>query len=397
MTSQMAQYSRRAGLGPWTQLAVQGQQLQILGLMGQHRQVLDQIQALRHQMDTLPATKAANEAIEPWNVRETILDIGRYSAQALGEWQQCLDLNAAILASMRARGASAYEIIRIRFNDAGPLIELGRVADAERILLETQQAYEDQNDIAGLQQVLSTRAVLEKRRKRPQQALELERTAIRLAYVRPEPQDIAISHQQLAGYLQMAGADPAAGRAHLLAAALLYQLSGMTHELGGTSRVLARELRQEADRKELPGTLDEVIRVAEQTEGVHLDRLLTALQPDRRAVAAALAEILRAAADTDPGQDSAIQDQLQQWEPVIAATVAAAGGDSDAVAQLAPVLDQLAQDQDWAALAAVLRRIIGGDRDASLLPGLDPVGTAITGQVLAQLAQPPDAPAHEDP
>ena len=236
-----------------------------------------------------------------------------------------------------------------------------------------------------------------RRRKRPQQALEFERTAIRLAYVRPEPQDIAISHQQLAGYLQMAGADPAAGRAHLLAAALLYQLSGMTHELGGTSRVLARELRQEADRKELPGTLDEVIRVAEQTEGVHLDRLLTALQPDRRAVAAALAEILRAAADTDPGQDSAIQDQLQQWEPVIAATVAAAGGDSDAVAQLAPVLDQLAQDQDWAALAAVLRRIIGGDRDASLLPGLDPVGTAVTGQVLAQLAQPPDAPAHEDP
>ena len=176
------------------------------------------------------------------------------------------------------------------------------MADAERTLLETQQAYEDQNDIAGLQQVLSTRAVLEKRRKRPQQALEFERTAIRLAYVRPEPQDIAISHQQLAGYLQMAGADPAAGRAHLLAAALLYQLSGMTHELGGTSRVLARELRQEADCKELPGTLDEVIRVAEQTEGVHLDRLLTALQPDRRAVAAALAEILRAAADTDPGK-----------------------------------------------------------------------------------------------
>ena len=82
---------------------------------------------------------------------------------------------------------------------------------------------------------------------------------------------------------------------------------------------------------------------------------------------------------------------------LIAATVAAAGGDSDAAAQLAPVLDQLAQDQDWAALAAVLRRIIGGDRDASLLEGLDPVDTAITGQVLARLAPPPDAPAQEDP
>ncbi len=134
--------------------------MQILGLMGQHRQVLDQIQALRDQMDKLPATRADNETVEPWNVRETILDIGRTSAQALGEWQQCLDLNAAILASKRARGASAYEIIRFRYNDARPLIELGRLADAERILLETQQAFEDQDDIARLQQVLSTRAIL---------------------------------------------------------------------------------------------------------------------------------------------------------------------------------------------------------------------------------------------
>ena len=235
----MAEYSRRAGLGPWTQLSDQGQQLQILGLMGQHRQVLDQIQALQDQMDKLPATRAGNETVEPWNVRETILDIGRSSAQALEEWQQCLDLNAAILASMRARGASAYEIIRFRYNDAWPLIELGRLADAERILLETQQAYEDQDDIARLQQVLGTRAVLEDRRNRPQQALELQRTAIRLAYVRPEPRDIAISHHQLANYLQKTGADPAAARAHRLAAALLLQLSGMTHELGVTSRALA--------------------------------------------------------------------------------------------------------------------------------------------------------------
>jgi hypothetical protein len=226
--------------------------------------------------------------------------------------------------------------------------------------------------------------------------MELESTAIRLAYVRPEPRDVAIRHYQLAGYLQRTGADPAAARAHRLAAALLFQLSGMIHELATTSRALARELRQDADREDLAGAIDEVIRVAEQTEGVHLDQLITALQPDRQAAANALAEILRGA-DTDPGQDPAIQDHLQQWEPYIAATVAAAGGNPEAAAQLAPVLDQLAQDQDWAALAAVLRRITGGDRDDSLLEGLDPVDTAITGQVLTRLAQPPDAPAQEDP
>jgi hypothetical protein len=396
LAGQSAQYARRAGLGPWTQLAGQAQHLQILGLMGQHRQVLDQIQALRDQMDKLPATGADNETALPWNIRELILNTARNSAQALGEWQQCLDLNAAFLASMRARRATAYEIIRFRYNDARPLIELGRLADAERILLETQQAYEDQDDIARLQKVLGTRALLEATRKRPQQALELERTAIRLAYVRPEPRAIAISHHQLAHFLQAAGADPAPARAHRLAAALLFQLSGMTYELGAASQALATELRQDVGRGGMPGTIDEVIRAAEQTEGVHLDRLITTLQPDRQAVADALAEILRAAADTSPGQDPAIQDHLQQWEPYIAATVAAAGGDSDAAAQLAPVLDQLAQTSDWAALAAVLRRIIGGDRDDSLLEGLDPVDTAIVGQVLARLAQPPETPAQEN-
>ena len=394
--SQMAQYSRRAGLGPWNQLADHARQLQILGMMGQHRQVLDQIQALQDQMDKLPATRAGNDTVDPWNVREMILDVGRRSAQALEEWQQCLDFNAAILASEGARGASAYEVIRSRYNDAAPLIELGCLADAERILLEAQQAYEDQDDIARLQLVLATRAALEDTRGRPQQALELERTAIRLAYVRPEPDSVAIKHYQLAGYLQAAGADPAAARAHRLAAAVLFQLTGMTHELGVASKGLARDLRQGTDRQDLPGTVDEVIRVAEQTESVHLDRLITALQPDRQAVAGALTEILRTAAGTSPGQDPAIQDHMREWEPYIAATVAAAGGDSDAAAQLAVVLDQIAQDSDWAALAAVLRRIISGERDASLLEGLDPTDTAIVGQVLTGLAQPPDAPAQED-
>jgi hypothetical protein len=397
LASQMAEYTRQAGLGPWTQLADQAQQMQLLALMGQHRQVLDQVQALRDQMDRLPATGANNETVEPWNVREAILDAGSMSAQVLQEWQQCLDLIAAVLASMRARGASAYEMIRRRYNTAGPLIELGRLADAEHILLETQQAFEDQNDIARLQRVLTVRAELENKRGRPQQALELQRTAIRLAYVRPEPRDIAVSHYQLVYYLQETGADPAAARAHRLAAALLFRLTGMTYELAQTSWALARELRQHTDREDVPGNVEEVIRVAEQTEGVHLGQLIAALRPDRQAVADALAEILRTVGNTNPGQDPAIQDQLPQWEPVIAATVAAAGGDPDAAAQLTPVLDQLAQDSDWAALAATLRRIIGGDRDDSLLQGLDQVDTAITDQIPTRLAQPPGTSAQENP
>ena len=42
--------------------------------------------------------------------------------------------------------------------------------------------------------------------------------------------------------------------------------------------------------------------------------------------------------------------------------------------------------QDWAALIAVLRRILGGERGEGLLDGLDPVDTAIAGQILTRLA-----------
>jgi hypothetical protein len=97
--------------------------------------------------------------------------------------------------------------------------------------------------------VYTLRALLEVARGRPQRALALERTAIRLAYVRPEPRDIAISHHQIANRMLETGTDPAAARAHLVAAALLLHLTGMTHELAGTTRALGAELRQDGGRE----------------------------------------------------------------------------------------------------------------------------------------------------
>ena len=44
LTGPMADYTRRAGLGPWSLLSTEGQRLQILALMGEHRQVLERDQ-----------------------------------------------------------------------------------------------------------------------------------------------------------------------------------------------------------------------------------------------------------------------------------------------------------------------------------------------------------------
>jgi CHAT domain len=386
VAGQKAGYTGRAGLGPWIQLLDQAQRLQILSRLGEHEQVLVQTGVLRDRMGELPDRPAANETVNPWNVREVILDIGRGSALALGRWQQCLDLTAEITASTRQRGAGLHDLTRARFNDAGPLIRLGRLGEAGRLLRECQQVFEDHADTTWLARVLSTRANLENALGHPEAAAEFERTALRLRYARPDPRDIIISHHNLANYLAEVGGDGAGQRAHRLAAALICQLAGMTHYLAGTRRALAGELREDGTAGAgLPGTVAEVVRVTELTDGVRLGELLAALQPDPAAVEAALAQILHEAANLPSDDDVGTTRSLEQWEPVIAAVAAACGGDQDAAAELGPYLDEQAKHPDWAALVAVLRRILDGERGDALLDGLDPIDTAIARHTLTRL------------
>jgi CHAT domain len=396
LADQIAGYTRQAGLGPWTQLSDQARRLQIRGLMGEHRQVLTEISALQEQMDQLPAARCGNETVDPWDARETVLSVGNQSAVALGAWPQALDLNAAILASNQARGAGAYEIARSGFNAYGPLLGLGRLDDAEQVLADCQQVFEDHADIGLLAQVFGARADLESERGNLGAALAFGRTALRYAYGRPDPRVIALRHHNLASHLGEAGSDLAGQRAHRLAAALIRQLTGMTRNLTSTLRELARELRQDTGCGHLPTTLDEVVRIAEQTEGVRLGQLISALQPGTQAAADAFTQILDTAASIDPDHYD-IQDHLQRWELLIAAAAAAGGGDGEVAAALAPALDVLAQTEDWAALAGVLRRIAAGERGDSLLDGLNPAGTAIAAQALTQLGSPPAPPAQEPP
>jgi hypothetical protein len=382
---QKTDYTRRAGLGPWTQLGDQSRRLQLLGLMGEHAEVLAEVDRLRAVMAELPARADADEAASPWNVRETILDTGHSSALATGDWQRCLDLNAEVAASERERGAGVHEVTQTRFNDTGPLLRLGRLAEAGRLLADCQRVFEDHADTTNLSRVLSTRAGLENTLGHQQAAADLHGAALRFCYVRPEPRDIAMNHHNLANYL---GGDRARQRAHRLAAALIFRLAGMAHELDLTVRALAGELRADDAGEAMPSTVAQVTEAAGRTEGVRLAELLAALQPDPRVIESALAEILRTAAALPPG-DSApdITRHLQQWEPVIAAIAAACQPRQEVSAELRQFLDEQANQPDWAALAAVLRRILAGERGESLLDGLDPVDTAIAQETLARLEQ----------
>jgi len=299
-------FTARAGLGPWTRLGDQGRRLQVLRRMGDHVRVLAEVGELQTVMAGLPTRRDPDEAVDPWNVRETILGIGGSSALATGEWARCLELNAERVASMRGRGAGVHEVTGYRLNDAGPLIRLGRLAEAGRLLAECQRVFEDHADIPVLGRVLSIRADLEGNRGNHQAAADFERAALRLKYTRPEPEQIALGHHNLAIYLGRTGGDRATRRAHQLAAALSYRLAGMSYHLSVTVGDLAAEMREDGGADpSLPSTLAQVIEVAEQTEGVHFADLLTAMQPDESAVEAALAEILIAATAPPPDPEDA--------------------------------------------------------------------------------------------
>jgi Mg-chelatase subunit ChlI len=93
------------------------------------------------------------------------------------------------------------------------------------------------------------------------------------------------------------------------------------------------------------------------------------------------------------------QALVDQWEPMLAAILAATTGDQAATQQVDEGLNGLADTKDWAALVGVLRRVLAGDRDPeTLLADLDPVDTAIAtrlldalaGRVQLSLADPPE-------
>src|SRR5690606_7152602 len=114
---QKAEHTRRAGLGPWTQLIDRSWRLQIRRLLGGSEPVLAEVEALREEMDRLPDPPGPDETVDPWHVREMILNTGVLAARDLGRWQQALDLNADVLAGQRRRHAGPHELPRTRVND----------------------------------------------------------------------------------------------------------------------------------------------------------------------------------------------------------------------------------------------------------------------------------------
>jgi hypothetical protein len=295
MAGQKIERTIQAGFGLWTQLSDQGRRLQILSLLDRHEQILIDLPALRAQMAELPDQRAPNDRVNPWNVRECVLDIGRLSAVALERWDEALELNDVIVSTKQRSGASSAAIAGSRCQDYLPLFHLGRTTDADQLLRDCQNIVATARDITQLAVVYGARADLADKCKHSKNAVELQRTSLHLRYLQPDPREISTAHHNLANYLSQTSLRPAEQRAHRLAAALLTHLTGNTCEVTRTLGILSNELRSDAtspDAPAFPATLSAVIRLVDADNGICFGKLVAAVCPDVTTAEQALTDLL---------------------------------------------------------------------------------------------------------
>jgi hypothetical protein len=302
-------YTRRAGLGPWTQLGYEVRRLQVLNAMGQVDRVLAEVQRLRDRMEALPDARGPDEIAIPRYVREVLLDTGRSAARRLGRWQDALDLNAGQVTSMRGRSAPAAVIARSRFNDYFPLLRLGRTEEALVLLLECRRAFQDAGDAGSLGKALSALASIEVARGHGDAAIGLERDALRYEYLAGDVIAIAISYDSLGTYLRRHVRQPAPALACHLAAALIYTLTGAaytdysvreaaadlralgTGDARGAERATATGPDEPDTRTIPPADVPALCRLVGDIPGTNLAGLLAALAPDPSAADQALRDL----------------------------------------------------------------------------------------------------------
>ena len=120
----------------------------------------------------------------PYNVREGILDTGRYAARQLGHWADALALNAELLKSEEDRGASAFEMAQRLFQRLrSPVVAWAHrrgpraAAELPRILTSARTA--SRTSV----RILSALADVEAAAGHGQDAIDLEHNALRYKYL----------------------------------------------------------------------------------------------------------------------------------------------------------------------------------------------------------------------
>jgi hypothetical protein len=375
VADEAAVYTRRAGLGPWSRLVGEVRPLQVRFAMGEVGYVLPEARRLSQYAKTLPENSDRPESAIPWNVRETLLDLQDAAAVQLERWSEALEVNAALLASMRGRGALPTAIARSAVNDYAPLVELRRYDDAFSVVSECRRVFEEAHDLAGLTITLGCLADLEGKRGHGEAAVRLQRDNLRFAYLAGDVDGIAAGYHHLGNLLarhlrQLDRALPC----HL-AAALIRTLAG-AHEVDIAVAGAVADLEALGGEAAVPADVTDLCRQVPDDTGARLTGLLRDLAPEAGRAEEAIEDLLTRVRD-EAAPSAAYPHWLAAWDPLLAAMVAARGGNRVAAARFDHTIAGYLDSEDWGALASVLRRVREGDAGLEVCTGLDEVDTAI--------------------
>jgi tetratricopeptide (TPR) repeat protein len=187
------------------------------------------------------------------------LDISGKSHLDKGDAQTALRRLDATLVVQRALERPAEEIGAVRMNRANVLVEIpGRFGEAKAELEACLTLFQNKPDWSA--KVLSSLADLFDKQGDIAQAITQERRALALREQLPDPADRAISHSNLANYLERSGAPSAIAESsrHMLAALLYRLVAGLGQDLQTSLRNYVVRFR----RAHAAGTVPAIPRVS---------------------------------------------------------------------------------------------------------------------------------------
>ncbi|HWM92600.1 MAG TPA: CHAT domain-containing protein [Thermoanaerobaculia bacterium] len=169
----------------------------------------------RRHREGEPVPEAPNPAILAWALIGG-LDIAREANLALEQWEACLGVLTEIEETQQAFGEGEHALARTRFNRYGPLLRLGRLDEAQRVLESCLAAFRGASDLASEGATFSALANLWDQRGDREQAAGLARQALAVSNRLANLEGRSISHGNLANYLEHIGEVEEAAR-HLQA------------------------------------------------------------------------------------------------------------------------------------------------------------------------------------
>jgi tetratricopeptide (TPR) repeat protein len=189
------------------------------------------------------------------------------------QWEACIELLEEIEQIEREMGETKHLQYRTRFNKYTPLMRLGRLDEAQRVVQECLSVFREADDLTHQSKALSALANIWDERGDIKQAIALQRQALSICNRLPDPFDRAPFHNNLANYFTEAGKPEDEAR-HLLAG-IIYSVISTPYHLSDfvkNLRIRIHRAAQSGRRYELPRISDLLTRPEFEALGGFLEK-----------------------------------------------------------------------------------------------------------------------------